>query len=94
MTILKVNFGHVSHVLCLFQHFQELEEEHICQMKDFVDTYARAMQNEHVLFGQVRLQHYFFILLVFNYFTRPNEIEFGCIGFIKRSMVVLVTVCA
>ncbi|XP_060596041.1 F-BAR domain only protein 2-like [Ruditapes philippinarum] len=35
-------------------HFQELEEEHICQMKDFIDTYARAMQNEHVLFGQAQ----------------------------------------
>lgn len=35
------------------QHFQELEEEHICQMKDFIDTYAKAWENEHALIGQV-----------------------------------------
>ncbi|XP_052774928.1 F-BAR domain only protein 2-like isoform X2 [Mya arenaria] len=34
--------------------FQELEEEHICQMKDFVDTYARALRNEHACFGQAQ----------------------------------------
>ena len=36
-----------------FQHFQEVEEEHICQMKDFIDTYAKAWENEHALRGQV-----------------------------------------
>ena len=35
------------------QHFQEVEEEHICQMKDFIDTYAKAWENEHALRGQV-----------------------------------------
>lgn len=34
-------------------HFQELEEEHICQMKDFIDTYAKSWENEHALLGQV-----------------------------------------
>ncbi|XP_046338144.2 F-BAR domain only protein 2-like isoform X2 [Haliotis rufescens] len=32
--------------------FQELEEEHISQMKDFIDTYARSWENEHVVLGQ------------------------------------------
>ncbi|XP_069127305.1 F-BAR domain only protein 2-like isoform X4 [Argopecten irradians] len=35
------------------KHFQELQEEHICQMKDFIDTYAKAWENEHALIGQV-----------------------------------------
>ncbi|XP_021373429.1 F-BAR domain only protein 2-like isoform X2 [Mizuhopecten yessoensis] len=35
------------------KHFQELQEEHICQMKDFIDTYARAWESEHALIGQV-----------------------------------------
>ncbi|XP_076462263.1 F-BAR domain only protein 2-like isoform X2 [Babylonia areolata] len=39
------------------RHFQELEEEHICQMKDFVDTYIKAWENQHVLLGQI--QHEF-----------------------------------
>ncbi|KAL4236260.1 hypothetical protein ACF0H5_004647 [Mactra antiquata] len=43
-----------SKMLSSCTHFQELEEEHICQMKDFVDTYARALHNEHVLFGQAQ----------------------------------------
>ncbi|RUS92107.1 hypothetical protein EGW08_000131 [Elysia chlorotica] len=34
-------------------HYQELEEEHICQMKDFIDTYAKSWENEHALLGQV-----------------------------------------
>merc|ERR1712136_203879 len=35
------------------RHFQETEEEHICQMKDFVDTYVKAWENQHALLGQV-----------------------------------------
>ncbi|XP_056018725.1 F-BAR domain only protein 2-like isoform X9 [Ostrea edulis] len=35
------------------KRFQELEEEHICQMKDFVETFAKAWENEHVMLGQV-----------------------------------------
>ncbi|KAK3091287.1 hypothetical protein FSP39_018668, partial [Pinctada imbricata] len=35
------------------KHFQEVEEEHICQMKDFIDTYAKAWENQHALVGQV-----------------------------------------
>uniref|UniRef100_K1RV42 FCH domain only protein 2 n=1 Tax=Magallana gigas TaxID=29159 RepID=K1RV42_MAGGI len=35
------------------KRFQELEEEHICQMKDFVDSFAKAWENEHVMLGQV-----------------------------------------
>ncbi|KAL8586797.1 hypothetical protein ACOMHN_061310 [Nucella lapillus] len=38
------------------RHFQELEEEHICQMKDFVDTYIKAWENQHVLLGQIQLE--------------------------------------
>ncbi|XP_055885203.1 F-BAR domain only protein 2-like isoform X3 [Biomphalaria glabrata] len=34
-------------------HYQELEEEHICQMKDFIDTFAKSWENEHFLLGQV-----------------------------------------
>ncbi|CAL1539939.1 unnamed protein product [Lymnaea stagnalis] len=34
-------------------HYQELEEEHICQMKDFIDTFAKSWENEHALLGQV-----------------------------------------
>ncbi|XP_041360186.1 F-BAR domain only protein 2-like isoform X2 [Gigantopelta aegis] len=33
-------------------HFQEKEEEHISQMKDFIDTYARSWENQHVVLGQ------------------------------------------
>ncbi|KAL5016578.1 hypothetical protein ScPMuIL_006167 [Solemya velum] len=36
------------------RHFQELEEEHICQMKDFIDTYSKAWENQHALLGQVQ----------------------------------------
>lgn len=46
-------------VCCGWQHFQELEEEHICQMKDFVDTYVKAWENQHVLLGQVGTQFFF-----------------------------------
>ena len=35
------------------QQFQEVEEEHVCQMTDFVDTYIKAWENQHVLLGQV-----------------------------------------
>ncbi|KAK7099723.1 F-BAR domain only protein 2-like isoform X1 [Littorina saxatilis] len=38
------------------KHFQELEEEHICQMKDFVDTYIKAWENQHVLLGQIQCE--------------------------------------
>ncbi|BFZ16635.1 hypothetical protein BsWGS_19674 [Bradybaena similaris] len=34
-------------------HYQEVEEEHICQMKDFVDTFAKSWENELALLGQV-----------------------------------------
>lgn len=43
-----------ANVYCNIQRFQELEEEHICQMKDFVETFAKAWENEHVMLGQVR----------------------------------------
>lgn len=36
------------------KHFQEIEEEHISRMKDFVDTYSKAMENEHVLYGRAQ----------------------------------------
>ncbi|XP_064617201.1 F-BAR domain only protein 2-like isoform X2 [Liolophura sinensis] len=36
------------------RNFQELEETHVCQMKDFIDTYAKAWENEHALRGQVQ----------------------------------------
>lgn len=41
-------------IYAFLQRFQELEEEHICQMKDFVDSFAKAWENEHVMLGQVR----------------------------------------
>ncbi|KAK6179298.1 hypothetical protein SNE40_011689 [Patella caerulea] len=37
-------------------HFQEAEEEHICQMKDFIDTYTKSWENQHVLLGQVHTE--------------------------------------
>lgn len=40
-------------ILISSQNFQELEETHVCQMKDFIDTYAKAWENEHALRGQV-----------------------------------------
>lgn len=36
--------------------FQQLEEEHICQMKDFIDVYSKAWENEHILLGQVHTE--------------------------------------
>jgi hypothetical protein len=38
----------------LFQHFQDVEEAHVKQMKDFLSTYAEVLQNNHDLIGQVR----------------------------------------
>ena len=35
------------------QRFQETEEHHLRQMKDFVDTYAKAWEHQHALVGQV-----------------------------------------
>ncbi|ESO92621.1 hypothetical protein LOTGIDRAFT_233068 [Lottia gigantea] len=37
-------------------HFQEAEEEHVCQMKDFIDTYTKSWENQHVLIGQVHTE--------------------------------------
>lgn len=36
--------------------FQQLEEEHVSQMKDFIDTYSKAWENEHILLGQVHTE--------------------------------------
>lgn len=36
------------------RHFQEVEEEHISRMKDFVDTYSKALENELVLYGRAQ----------------------------------------
>ncbi|KAK3583214.1 hypothetical protein CHS0354_015379 [Potamilus streckersoni] len=49
---IRENFGKKMEESC--RHFQELEEEHICQMKDFVDTYAKAWQNQHAVLGQAQ----------------------------------------
>ena len=49
----EVDLWFTRTVCCGWQRFQELEEEHICQMKDFVDTYVKAWENQHVLLGQV-----------------------------------------
>ncbi|XP_064626907.1 F-BAR domain only protein 2-like isoform X2 [Lineus longissimus] len=35
------------------KHFQELEEAHLQQMKDFVDTYAKAVEQGYQLIGEV-----------------------------------------
>ncbi|KAL3869316.1 hypothetical protein ACJMK2_042010 [Sinanodonta woodiana] len=49
---IRETFGKKMEESC--RHFQELEEEHICQMKDFVDTYAKAWQNQHAVLGQAQ----------------------------------------
>jgi hypothetical protein len=44
----------------LFQHFQDVEEAHIKQMKEFLNTYAEVLQNNHDLIGQVSSTLVFF----------------------------------
>jgi hypothetical protein len=41
----------------LFQHFQDVEEAHLKQMKEFLSTYAEVLQNNHDLIGQVSFLH-------------------------------------
>ena len=40
--------------MSFFQRFQDVEETHIKQMKEYVNTYAEVLQNNHDLIGQVR----------------------------------------
>lgn len=35
------------------QHFQDIEEAHLIQMKEFLQTYCDVIQNNHELVGQV-----------------------------------------
>jgi hypothetical protein len=44
----------------LFQHFQDVEEAHVKQMKEFLNTYAEVLQNNHDLIGQVSSSLVFF----------------------------------
>lgn len=37
----------------MFQHFQEVEESHLKQMKEFLNTYAELVENNHHLIGRV-----------------------------------------
>ena len=43
----------VNYLFALFQHFQDVEEAHLKQMKEFLSTYAEVLQNNHDLIGQV-----------------------------------------
>jgi len=37
----------------IVQRFQEVEEKHLQQMKDFIDIYIKSWNNQYALLGQV-----------------------------------------
>lgn len=39
------------------QKFQEIEENHLKQMKEFLSTYIELLQNNHDMVGQVSFQN-------------------------------------
>jgi F-BAR domain only protein len=41
-------------MLYKLQHFQDVEEAHLKQMKEFIMMYIEIVQNNHDLVGQVR----------------------------------------
>lgn len=86
--------------VCLFfflQKFQEMEENHLKQMKEFLSTYIELLQNNHDMVGQVNHVMFFFICL--NHF-RDRPIIYGTMALIRISKLgifinlKLHTVCA
>lgn len=45
--------GMSLHFYVYFQKFQEIEESHLKQMKEFLSTYIELLQNNHDMVGQV-----------------------------------------
>lgn len=41
---------------CILQRFQEIEENHLKQMKEFLSTYIELLQNNHDMVGQVHAE--------------------------------------
>lgn len=54
----------ITDVLFPSQKFQDVEEAHLIQMKEFLYTYAELLQQNHELIGQVSTasQGYFYVL--------------------------------
>ncbi|XP_021930360.1 F-BAR domain only protein 2 isoform X10 [Zootermopsis nevadensis] len=50
----KEDFEKKMSVAC--KHFQDVEEAHVKQMKEFLNTYAEVLQNNHDLIGQVHIE--------------------------------------
>ena len=55
------------------QRFQEVEEKHLQQMKDFVDAYSRAWENQYALLGQV--ETFLFSIWEFQSELRMNAVS-------------------
>ncbi|XP_046405165.1 F-BAR domain only protein 2 isoform X1 [Ischnura elegans] len=51
---IKEDFERKMSIAC--KHFQDVEEAHIKQMKDFLSTYAEVLHNNHELIGQVHIE--------------------------------------
>ncbi|XP_023707493.1 F-BAR domain only protein 2 isoform X5 [Cryptotermes secundus] len=51
---IKEDFEKKMSLAC--KHFQDVEESHIKQMKEFLNTYAEVLQNNHDLIGQVHIE--------------------------------------
>lgn len=71
------------------RHFQEIEEAHLKQMKDFLNTYADDLQHNHELIGQIHIDFKRqclemtveklleqFVLTKYTGLERPSAIEF------------------
>lgn len=51
---IKDDFERKMNLAC--KHFQEVEETHLKQLKEFLNTYAEVLQNNHDLIGQVHVE--------------------------------------
>ncbi|XP_071438824.1 F-BAR domain only protein 2 isoform X4 [Hetaerina americana] len=51
---IKEDFERKMSIAC--KHFQDVEEAHIKQMKDFLSTYSEILHNNHELIGQVHIE--------------------------------------
>ncbi|XP_069693092.1 F-BAR domain only protein 2 isoform X5 [Periplaneta americana] len=51
---IKEDFEKKMSLAC--KHFQDVEEAHVKQMKEFLHTYAEVLQNNHDLIGQVHIE--------------------------------------
>lgn len=49
----KSNLEHYKIKVSIAQRFQEIEEVHLRQMKEFLSTYLEMLQNNHDMVGQV-----------------------------------------